>query len=162
MGPYYSTVGAAQYLINQGAKSIVAATLKAPGTDFNNQGAVELAKENNIPGKSVIPSRTLHLPFRPHRIVFDRPPNDGGGHIGNHRKDLLPVPADLGLTVESTTGVRRRFVLVLRREAIDERVDIVSVGCLYQPVDHRLRTFLACCSNAMNPSVPDSNTVVCN
>ena len=53
MGPYYSTVGAAQYLINQGAKSIVAATLKAPGTDFNNQGAVELAKENNIPGKSV-------------------------------------------------------------------------------------------------------------
>jgi branched-chain amino acid transport system substrate-binding protein len=53
MGPYYSTVGAAQYLINQGAKSIVAATLKAPGTDFNNQGAVELAKQNNIPGKSV-------------------------------------------------------------------------------------------------------------
>jgi len=53
MGPYYSTVGAAQYLINQGAKSIVAATLKAPGTDFNNQGAVELAKQNKIPGKSV-------------------------------------------------------------------------------------------------------------
>jgi branched-chain amino acid transport system substrate-binding protein len=53
MGPYYSTVGAAQYLVNQGAKSIVAATLKAPGTDFNNQGAVELAKQNNIPGKSV-------------------------------------------------------------------------------------------------------------
>jgi len=53
MGPYYSTVGAAQYLITQAAKSIVAATLKAPGTDFNNQGAVELAKQNNIPGKSV-------------------------------------------------------------------------------------------------------------
>ncbi|MEA2180667.1 MAG: branched-chain amino acid transport system substrate-binding protein [Solirubrobacteraceae bacterium] len=53
MGPYYSTVGAGQYLINQGAKSLVAATLKAPGTDFNNQGAVELAKENNIPGKSI-------------------------------------------------------------------------------------------------------------
>jgi branched-chain amino acid transport system substrate-binding protein len=53
MGPYYSTVGAAQYLVNQGAKSIVAATLKAPGTDFNNQGAVELAKQNKIPGKSV-------------------------------------------------------------------------------------------------------------
>jgi branched-chain amino acid transport system substrate-binding protein len=53
MGPYYSTVGAAQYLINQGAKSIVAATLKGPGTDFNNQGAVELAKQNKIPGKSV-------------------------------------------------------------------------------------------------------------
>jgi branched-chain amino acid transport system substrate-binding protein len=52
MGPYYSTVGAAQYLINQGAKSIVAATLKAPGADFNNVGAVELAKQNKIPGKS--------------------------------------------------------------------------------------------------------------
>ena len=49
MGPYYSTVGAAQYLINQGAKSIVAATLKAPGTDFNNQGAVELAKAEQHP-----------------------------------------------------------------------------------------------------------------
>ena len=56
--------------------------------------------------------RTLHLPFRPHRIVSDRPPKDGGGHIGNHREDLLPVPADLGLTLESTTGVRRRFVPV--------------------------------------------------
>jgi branched-chain amino acid transport system substrate-binding protein len=53
MGPYFSTVGAAQYLVNQGAKSIVAATLKGPGTDFNNQGAVELAKQNNIPGKSI-------------------------------------------------------------------------------------------------------------
>jgi branched-chain amino acid transport system substrate-binding protein len=53
MGPYYSTVGAAQYLVNQGAKSIVAATLKAPGADFNNVGAVDLAKQNKIPGKSI-------------------------------------------------------------------------------------------------------------
>jgi branched-chain amino acid transport system substrate-binding protein len=53
MGPYYSTVGAAQYLINQGAKSIVAATLKGPGTDFNNKGAVELAQKNKLKGVSI-------------------------------------------------------------------------------------------------------------
>jgi branched-chain amino acid transport system substrate-binding protein len=52
MGPYYSTVGAAQYLVNQGAKSLVAATNKAPGSDFNNQGSLDLAKQKGIPGKS--------------------------------------------------------------------------------------------------------------
>jgi branched-chain amino acid transport system substrate-binding protein len=53
MGPYFSTLGAAQTLVKEGAKSLVAATLKAPGADFNNQGALDLAKEKGIPGKSV-------------------------------------------------------------------------------------------------------------
>jgi len=52
MGPYFSTIGAAQYLVRQGAKSLVAVTNRAPGADFNNQGALDLAEQEGIPGKS--------------------------------------------------------------------------------------------------------------
>jgi branched-chain amino acid transport system substrate-binding protein len=88
MGPYFSTVGAAQYLVNQGAKSIVAATLKGPGTDFNNQGAVELAKQNNIPGKSI----TETVPINDGAglaLKLAQAAGDGGGVI----LDFIPPEA---------------------------------------------------------------------
>jgi branched-chain amino acid transport system substrate-binding protein len=88
MGPYYSTVGAAQYLINQGAKSIVAATLKAPGTDFNNQGAVELAKQKGIPGKSI--TETVPINDGPGlALKLVQAAGDGGGVI----LDFIPPEA---------------------------------------------------------------------
>ena len=54
MGPYYSAIGAAQYLVRQGAKSLVAVTGKLPGGDFNNQGVVELAEQEGIKGTSLL------------------------------------------------------------------------------------------------------------
>ena len=54
MGPYFSALGAAQYLVRQKAKALVASTGKLPGGDFNNLGVEELAKQNNIPGKATL------------------------------------------------------------------------------------------------------------
>ena len=38
MGPYFSALGAAQYLVRQKVKGIAASTAKVPGGDFNNLG----------------------------------------------------------------------------------------------------------------------------
>jgi branched-chain amino acid transport system substrate-binding protein len=54
MGPYFSTLGAAQYLVRQGVKGLAVVNAKTPGADFNNLGAVELAKENKIPAKAFL------------------------------------------------------------------------------------------------------------
>jgi len=54
MGPHYSALGAAQALVRQGAKSLVAVSGKLPGADWNNEGVVELAKQKGIPGKSFL------------------------------------------------------------------------------------------------------------
>jgi branched-chain amino acid transport system substrate-binding protein len=54
MGPYFSTLGAAQYLVRQGIKGLAIANTKAPGADFNNLGAEELAKENGIKAKGFL------------------------------------------------------------------------------------------------------------
>ena len=54
MGPYFSALGAAQYLVRQKVKSIAVATAKTPGADFNNLGVTDLAKENNLPSKAFL------------------------------------------------------------------------------------------------------------
>jgi branched-chain amino acid transport system substrate-binding protein len=54
MGPYFSTLGAAQYLVRQGVKGLAVVNAKTPGADFNNLGAVELAKEKGIPSKAFL------------------------------------------------------------------------------------------------------------
>ncbi len=54
MGPHYSALGAAQALVRQGAKSLVAVSGKLPGADWNNEGVLELAKQEGIPGKSFL------------------------------------------------------------------------------------------------------------
>ncbi len=54
MGPNYSSLGAAQALVSQGAKSLVAMTGKVPGADYNNEGVLKLAKKLGIPGKSFL------------------------------------------------------------------------------------------------------------
>jgi branched-chain amino acid transport system substrate-binding protein len=52
MGPYFSALGAAQYLVRQKVKGLAVAGAKIPGGDFNNLGVTELAKENNLPAKA--------------------------------------------------------------------------------------------------------------
>lgn len=54
MGPNYSALGAAQALVRQGAKSLVAVTGRVPGADYNNEGVVKFAKKLGIPGKSFL------------------------------------------------------------------------------------------------------------
>jgi branched-chain amino acid transport system substrate-binding protein len=54
MGPNYSALGAAQALVRQGAKSLVAISGKVPGADYNNEGVMKLAKKLGIPGKSFL------------------------------------------------------------------------------------------------------------
>jgi branched-chain amino acid transport system substrate-binding protein len=54
MGPYYSSLGAAQYLVRQKAKSLVVVTGKLPGGDFNNAGVVELAKQEGLKSVSLL------------------------------------------------------------------------------------------------------------
>jgi branched-chain amino acid transport system substrate-binding protein len=54
MGPYFSALGAAQYLVRQKVKSIAVATAKTPGADFNNLGVTDLAKENGLPSKAYL------------------------------------------------------------------------------------------------------------
>jgi branched-chain amino acid transport system substrate-binding protein len=48
MGPYYSTLGAAQYLVRQGVKSLVTIGANVPGSDHDNSGPSKFAKLNNI------------------------------------------------------------------------------------------------------------------
>jgi branched-chain amino acid transport system substrate-binding protein len=54
MGPYFSALGAAQYLVRQKVKGLAVSTGKLPGGDFNNLGVQELAKQNNIPAKATL------------------------------------------------------------------------------------------------------------
>jgi branched-chain amino acid transport system substrate-binding protein len=51
MGPYYSTLGATQYLIRQGVKTLVTAGANVPGGDHDVSGVQSLARQNNIPFK---------------------------------------------------------------------------------------------------------------
>jgi branched-chain amino acid transport system substrate-binding protein len=53
MGPYYSALGAAQYAVRAGAKSLVAVGANVPGADHDNLAAGHLAKAMNIPDKGV-------------------------------------------------------------------------------------------------------------
>jgi branched-chain amino acid transport system substrate-binding protein len=79
-GPYYSTLAMANYLLGDGAKSIVAVVGKAPGSAFQNQGAVELAKQKGVPGKSVLEE----LPISDASSValkLSQEAGDGGGVV---------------------------------------------------------------------------------
>jgi branched-chain amino acid transport system substrate-binding protein len=54
MGPNYSALGAAQALVRQGVKSLVAITGKQPGAEYNNEGVLKLAQKNGLPSKSFL------------------------------------------------------------------------------------------------------------
>jgi branched-chain amino acid transport system substrate-binding protein len=51
MGPYYSSEGAAQYLVRQGVKTMVVDGLNFPGADHDISSVGAIAKANNIPLK---------------------------------------------------------------------------------------------------------------
>ncbi len=47
-GPSLSNIGAAQYLVKQGAKSVIAATTAGPGAEATLQGAIAFAKQEGL------------------------------------------------------------------------------------------------------------------
>jgi branched-chain amino acid transport system substrate-binding protein len=51
MGPYYSNLGAAQYLVRQGVTSLVVAGSNIPSGEHDISGVAAYAKEKNIPSK---------------------------------------------------------------------------------------------------------------
>jgi branched-chain amino acid transport system substrate-binding protein len=51
MGPYYSSEGAAQYLVRQGVKTMVVAGANVPGGDHDISGVTAIAVANHIPSK---------------------------------------------------------------------------------------------------------------
>jgi branched-chain amino acid transport system substrate-binding protein len=80
MGPYFSTLGAAQYLARQKVKSLVVVNQKTPGAGFNNQGAVEFAKQSRIPVQAYLED----VPVRDGAALalkFAEAAGDGGGVV---------------------------------------------------------------------------------
>ena len=60
-------------------------------------------------------------------------------HVGHVGEDLLPVATDLIAAAETSRGMRGRLVLVVVGEAGHQRVQVVGVGGLQQPVDEGIR-----------------------
>jgi branched-chain amino acid transport system substrate-binding protein len=54
MGPYYSALGAAQYLVRQGVKKLVTVTAKQAGGEYFYQGVLDLAKAKGLPSKGFL------------------------------------------------------------------------------------------------------------
>jgi branched-chain amino acid transport system substrate-binding protein len=80
MGPYFSTLGAAQYLVRQGVKSLVTVNAKTPGAAFNNLGAVELAKSKGLPVKQYLEDVPI-TDGAGLALKFAQAAGDGGGVV---------------------------------------------------------------------------------
>jgi len=81
MGPYYSTLGATQYLIRQGVKTLVAAGANVPGGDHDISGVQSLARQSNIPfrGNNLVNVPILDATGIARNLV--QAAGDGGGVV---------------------------------------------------------------------------------
>src|SRR5438105_13242551 len=55
MGPYYSTLGATQYLVTHGVKTLVTAGANVPGGDHDISAGQSLARATRLPLKRTLP-----------------------------------------------------------------------------------------------------------
>jgi branched-chain amino acid transport system substrate-binding protein len=81
MGPYYSTLGATQYLVRQGVRSLVTAGANVPGGDHDVSGVQSLARQNNIPFKG---TSLVNVPVQDATTVarnLVQAAGDGGGVV---------------------------------------------------------------------------------
>jgi branched-chain amino acid transport system substrate-binding protein len=83
MGPYYSTLGATQYLVRAGAKTIVAAGANVPGDDHDISGAAAYAKANNIPDKGAFQVDVPISDANAIALKLVQAAGDGGGVVIN-------------------------------------------------------------------------------
>lgn len=83
MGPYYSSLGAAQYLIRAGVKSMVAASANNPGADHDLSGPVALARQNNVPTKGAYLETVPISDANSIALKLVQAAGDGGGVVLN-------------------------------------------------------------------------------
>jgi len=80
MGPGYSSLGAAHYLVRKGAKSIVVASPKQPGNDAVNELAISEAKQKGLKTVSRLESVPLSDPASLAQALVSQA-GDGGGVV---------------------------------------------------------------------------------
>jgi len=83
MGPYYSNLGAAQYLVRQGVKSLVSAGTNVPGGDHDISSVTAYAKENNIPSKGAFLENVPIQDAGAIALKLVQAAGDGGGVVIN-------------------------------------------------------------------------------
>jgi branched-chain amino acid transport system substrate-binding protein len=83
MGPYYSSEGAAQYLVSQGVKTMVVAGANVPGGDHDISGVTAIAKANNIPSKGAYLENVPISDASGIAVKLTQAAGDGGGVVLN-------------------------------------------------------------------------------
>jgi branched-chain amino acid transport system substrate-binding protein len=83
MGPYYSSLGAAQYLVRAGVKSMVAAGANVPGGDHDISGPAALAKQSGIPSKGQYLENVPISDANAIALKLAQAAGDGGGVVIN-------------------------------------------------------------------------------
>lgn len=83
MGPYYSSEGAAQYLVRQGVKTMVVAGANVPGADHDISGVTAIAKTNNIPSKGAYLENVPISDAAGIAVKLTQAAGDGGGVVLN-------------------------------------------------------------------------------
>jgi branched-chain amino acid transport system substrate-binding protein len=83
MGPYYSSEGAAQYLVSQGVKTMVVAGANVPGGDHDISGVTAIAKANNIPSKGAFLENVPISDASGIAVKLTQAAGDGGGVVLN-------------------------------------------------------------------------------
>jgi branched-chain amino acid transport system substrate-binding protein len=83
MGPYYSTLGATQYLVRQGVKTIVADGANVPGGDHDISGAAAYAKVRGIPSKGAFLENQPITDASAIALKLVQAAGDGGGVVIN-------------------------------------------------------------------------------
>jgi branched-chain amino acid transport system substrate-binding protein len=83
MGPYYSDLGAAQYLVRQGVKTMVVAGSNVPGGDHDISSVTAYAKANNIPSKGAFLENLPISDASGIALKLAQAAGDGGGVVIN-------------------------------------------------------------------------------
>ena len=83
MGPFYSSLGAAQYLIRQGATDLVVAGSNVPGGDHFISSVPEYAKEHNIPARGFFLENVPITDAGGLALKLVQAAGDGGGVVLN-------------------------------------------------------------------------------
>ena len=83
MGPYYSSLGAAQYLVRQSVKTMVVAGANVPGGQHDISGVTAYAKANNVPSKGEFLENVPISDASGIAVKLVQAAGDGGGVVIN-------------------------------------------------------------------------------
>lgn len=83
MGPYYSSLGAGQYLVRQRVSGMVVAGANVPGGDHDISGVTAIAKQNGIPSKGAFLENVPISDASGIALKLVQAAGDGGGVVIN-------------------------------------------------------------------------------